>query len=146
MNQKVREQWNGPASAAFLLAAQIGRAGDIQVRPFQIFGELGQEGGSCDGAAFAAADVRHVRKVALQLLGILFSQGQLPRAVVYPHARSEQLARQRIVVTHEAAEVSAQRDYTRASERCDVYYRRRIESPRVIERVGQHEAALRIRV
>src|SRR5215813_8373711 len=98
MDEKVREQWCRPSSAALLCTALVGDARDVEVCPFESLREFAQERCRRDGAAFAAADVGEVRKITLQLLSVLFRDGQLPRAIVRPHSSLHQLTNESVVI------------------------------------------------
>ena len=124
----------------------VGRAGDIQMRPLQALRELAEERRGRDGAAFATADVGEVREVALELVRILLGERQVPAAVIRALAGVDELARERIVIRHAARVVRAERHDARAGERGDVHDRRGLVAARVVERFAQHEAAFRVRV
>ena len=66
----------------FCAPPTIGRAGDVEVRPLQAVGELRQEAGRGDRAAFAAGDVGEVGEVALELLGVFLADRHVPGAIV----------------------------------------------------------------
>src|SRR5581483_972817 len=102
MDEKVREQRRGPARAAFLRTALISGPCDVEMRPFEPLGELGQECASCDGTAVTAADIREIREVALQLIGVLIRERQLPRTVIGTYAGFHELIDQILVVAHAA--------------------------------------------
>src|SRR5690606_10365228 len=82
VNQKIRKERSGASGAALVRAALIRRTGDIEVRPFQSLRELAEKGGRRDGSALAAADVGEIRKIALELLGVLFRERELPGPIV----------------------------------------------------------------
>jgi hypothetical protein len=92
-DQEVGEQRHRPARAALLRAADVGGAGDVEVRPLQPVGELGEEGRRRDRAAVAAGDVREIGEIALQLLAVFLGQRQAPGAIVGAQAAVDELGR-----------------------------------------------------
>jgi len=62
--------------------AQVGRAGNVQVRPLEALRELRKVRSCGDRPAFAAANVGKIRKVALQLFCVVLREGQLPGAII----------------------------------------------------------------
>src|SRR5689334_12324210 len=99
MNQKVREQWSRPARAAFLRTALIGGARDVEVRPFQPLCELAQKRGCGDRAAFPSADVREIREITLELIGVLLGEREMPGAIVRPHSGLHELLDEGVIVS-----------------------------------------------
>src|ERR1700692_3507673 len=100
MNEKVREQRRGPARAAFLRTALISGSCDVEMRPFEPLGELGQECPGRDGTAVTPADIREIREVALQLFGVLFGERQLPCPVIGAYPGLHELMNQVLIVAH----------------------------------------------
>src|SRR3569833_3573866 len=98
MNEKIREQRRGPARAAFLRTALISGPCDVEMRPFEPLGKLGQECRSGDGTAITATYVREIREVALQLIGIFLRERQLPRTVIGTYTGLPQLTDQHLLV------------------------------------------------
>src|ERR1700743_3300853 len=102
MDEKVREQRRGPARAAFLSTALISGPCDVEMRPFEPLGELGQECRGGDGTAITTTDIREIREVALQLIGVLLRERQLPRTVIGTHAGCHELGDQILIIAHAA--------------------------------------------
>src|SRR5215471_17436647 len=100
MDEKIREQWCRLSRTALLRTALVSDARDVEVRPFESLREFAQERCRRDRAALAAADVGEVRKITLQLLSVLFRDGQVPRAIVCSHTSVNQLTDECIIVTH----------------------------------------------
>src|SRR5882672_3731176 len=98
MDQKVGEQRRGPARAAFLRTALISGPCDVEMRPFEPRGELGQECRGCDVTAVTTADIREIREVARQLFGVLFGQGPLPCPVIGAYTGVHELSNQVVVI------------------------------------------------
>src|SRR3989454_2991059 len=90
-----------------LALAPVG-AGDVEVRPGGVAGELAEEGGAGVGAAGAPAGVLHVGHVALDLLVVFFPERQLPHALAAPLAGVLEFPDQRLVVPQHADGVVAQ--------------------------------------
>ena len=91
MDEKVREQRRGPARASFLCTALISGPCDVEMRPFEPLGELGQECRGCDGTTVTPADIREISEVALQLFGVLFGERQLPCPVICAYTSLHEL-------------------------------------------------------
>ena len=75
MKEEVREQWCRLSRAALLRTALVGDARDVEVRPFQSLREFAEKRRCRDRAAFAAAYIREIGKITLQLLSVLFGDG-----------------------------------------------------------------------
>ncbi len=116
------------------------------MRPVVLAGEARQEAACGDSPARTTADVRHIRKVRLQLFLELIAQRQTPRAVTGLFGRADQLVRQRVVVRHQAGDVVAQRNHTGTGQRCHVNHRFRLEALNVGQHVAQHQTAFGVGV
>src|SRR5579859_3196597 len=91
LNEEVGEEGRRPPGAPLVGTALVGGAGHVEVCPGEACGELGEEGGRGDRPAVASADVGEVGEVALELLGVLLGERQLPAAVLGAHPGFEQL-------------------------------------------------------
>src|SRR3954452_2951554 len=91
LDQEIRQQRHGSSGAAFLRAGMPGRAGDVEVSPAHALHVLAEEGSGRDGTTVAAGNVRHVAKIALELIAVVLGQRQLPAAMVGPSAGFDQL-------------------------------------------------------
>src|SRR5262245_25707420 len=80
-DQELGEQRYRPAGGALALTRHRGRTRDVEMRPRVGLGEAGKEARRGDRARRAAAEVRHVREVALELDLILVEQRKLPGAI-----------------------------------------------------------------
>src|SRR5882757_10500259 len=116
MDQKVREQRRGPARAAFLRTALISGPCDVEMCPFEPLGELGQECRGCDGTAVTTADIREIREVALQLIGVLIRDRQLPRTVIGTYTGLHELSDQVLIVAHAAGVMMPKRHHARTGQ------------------------------
>src|SRR5579862_6854640 len=99
MDKKVRKQWRWPARTAFLSTALICGPCYVEMRPFEPLGELAKECRSGDRTALAPADIREIREIALELIGILFGERHVPCLVVRSHTGLHELTHELFVVT-----------------------------------------------
>src|SRR5690349_8817122 len=118
--QELREKRNRAASRALFLAAFPCRAGNIEVRPFELAREARKEARRGYGARRTSADIGEVGEVALQLLLVVVPQRHVPGAVVGGVGRRQHFARQRVVVGEEARGNVAERNYAGARQGRDV--------------------------
>src|SRR5215469_5149418 len=119
-DEEVGEQRGRAAGAALAGTSLVGGAGDVQVRPGEPLGELGEIGCGRDRTAVAPADVGEVGEVALDLVGVFLGERQLPAAILGAHPRREQLVDELLVVAHDARVVMPERHHARAREGRDV--------------------------
>src|SRR3954465_1868679 len=146
MDEKVREQRRGPARAAFLRTALISGPCDVEMRPFEPLGELGQECRGGDGTAITATYVREIREVALQLIGVLLRERQLPRTVIRTYTGFHELTDQILIVAHAARVMMPKGYHASAGQRRNIHDRGRVEAVRIVECVTQDQSTFRIRI
>src|ERR1700736_5017856 len=146
MDKKVCEQRRWPARTAFLRTALISGPCDVEMRPFEPLGELAQECRCRDGATLAPTDIREIREVALQLIGVLVGEGQLPCPVIRAYTCLHELVYEIFVITDGARVMMPPGDDAPTGQCRNIYDCRGIEAPRVLERVAQDEPALSVRV
>src|SRR5690606_8488882 len=79
--QELRQQRHRTTGCAFGFTGTPCGTGDVQVRPVVLAGKARQEAASGDGTTRTAADIRHIRKVRLQLFLIFITQRQTPCAI-----------------------------------------------------------------
>src|SRR5690606_32665857 len=81
------------------LAVDVGCAGDVDVRPWQSFGELAEEPTGRDASGGPPSGVLHVCDVRLDQVAELVVQRQFPEALVGHFARAPQRVDQRCTRT-----------------------------------------------
>src|SRR5687767_700804 len=91
--------------------------------PFEPVSEFAQKRRRRDGSTLAPRDIGEVSEVAFELLGVIFGERKLPGAVVGASARGDELARQVVVIAHDAGVMCAEGDDTSAGESGDVDHR-----------------------
>src|SRR6202035_3402994 len=107
------EQRSRLPRAALLRTALVSDARDVEMRPFESLREFAQERRRRNRAAFAAADIGEIRKITLQLLSVLFSDRQLPGAIVGADPGIHQLADECVIVAHAARVMMPECDHAR---------------------------------
>src|SRR6266581_8350321 len=130
MDKKVCEQRRWPARAAFLRTALISGPGDVEMRPFEPFGELAEECRSRNGATLAPTDIREIREVALQLIGVLIGEGHLPRPVLRAYTRLHELMHEIVVIAHGTRVMMPQCNDARTGQCRNIHDSGRVEAPR----------------
>ena len=93
-----------------------------------------------------AADVRHIRKVAFQLLLILVPQRHFPGAIARILTGGHQVGRQAVVIREQTSGVVTESNHTSAGQCRDVDDRGRLVALRVGECITENEPAFRISV
>src|SRR4029077_12211355 len=118
-----------------------GGAGDVEVQPRGVFGELFQEHGGGDGATPAAAGVHDVGNAALDDVFVFFVEGHAPEFLsgfVFGFAEA---GVELIVVGEDARVYVAERDDHGAGERGAIDQVSAAQLAGVEEAVGEDEAA-----
>src|SRR5256712_10269713 len=128
------------------LVLGVGGPGDVEVHPREAVDEFPQEPAARDRASATPPGVLHVRNVRFQELPVLVPQRQRPAAFSRPLSCLAYLGEQRVVVSHLADRHVPKRDDDCPRERRGVDHRRRLEAPRVRQRVAQDEPPLGIGV
>ena len=116
------------------------------MNPGCVFGEGLQELGRSDCAAVASAGVLDVGNVALDLIGVLLTQGQAPELFAGGGQSSLELADGLVVVGERAAVEHAESDDAGAGEGCRVDEVGCAELAGVGESVGENQAAFGVGV
>src|SRR5229473_1568794 len=124
-----------------------GGAGDVQVNPGRVAGELLDEHGAGDGAAaFAAANVLDVGDGALDEFAVIVVDGHLPHFFANSFRTSEKLVREGLVGAENADVNVGEGHDDGAGESGGVDEMRGAELLGVVNAVGENEAAFRVGV
>src|SRR5579883_3570192 len=95
-----------------------GRAGDVEMRPRRLVDEALQELRRGDAAAGpAAADVLHIRGVAVDLAVISLTQGHAPERLAHRLAGGDEALGELLVIGKEPSILVAERDDDGAGQR-----------------------------
>src|SRR5262245_8681399 len=145
-DQELRQQGDRTTGGTLGVTRHRGGSGNVQVCPLVRLGEAGEEAGRGDRTRGAPTEVGHVGEVALELALVLVPQRQLPGAVTRLDTAREQFGGEPVVVGEETAGVTAEGNYTGASEGGDVNHAGRLEALGVGQGVAQYEAAFGVGV
>ena len=121
-------------------------ARDIEMDPRRVLGEFAQEPRRADGAAPAPPDVRQIREGALQQLLVIVVHRHVPHLFTFAFRGRHHAAEQGVVVGEHAGIDVSQRNHDSASQRRGVHQVRAAEAAGIGDRVGQNQAAFRVRV
>ena len=128
-------------------ALEVGRSGDVEVRPRALADELLQEVGGIERRALAESGrVLHVRERGLDVAPVGVVEGEGPGVVAARLTGHAHLLQPVLVVGEEPGVEVPERDDDAAGQRREVEQVGGARAPRVPERVGEDEPALRIRV
>src|SRR5210317_1203038 len=116
------------------------------MRPVQTVSELAQEAAGRYSAATRTANVSHIRKVALELRGVLLAEWQRPAAIFRGLTSGEDLFAQFLAVAHDAGAMRAKRNDAGAGQRGDINYGCGLEAARVGQGVAKYQATFCIRI